>query len=65
MFGGNNISKKTYLNQSGKKMLDIREKERLQRLETKKKQHKCNGCEWGTWEGNKMVCMFHRCFKNT
>jgi len=30
-----------------------------------KKKHKCKGCVWGTKIGNKVVCMFAKCVKDT
>lgn len=44
---------------------ELREKEKQEekRAEEEKEKHKCHGCEWGTWQGNKVFCMFSRCFK--
>lgn len=44
---------------------ELREKEKQQekRAEEEKKRHKCHGCEWGNWQGNKVFCIFSRCFK--
>lgn len=32
-------------------------------LKEKKKNHKCNSCVWGSWAGNKFVCVFTHCVK--
>ena len=44
---------------------ELREKEKQEEkhAEEEKEKHKCHGCEWGTWQGNKVFCMFSRCFK--
>ena len=33
------------------------------RREQAKKNHKCSGCVWGSWEENTMYCMFASCVK--
>jgi hypothetical protein len=39
------------------------EKQQEKRAEEEKEKHKCHGCEWGAWQGNKRYCMFPRCIK--
>ena len=39
---------------------DKREEEREKARESARKTHKCHGCVWGTWAGNKYVCPFGR-----
>lgn len=42
----------------------IKEEERREKfLKAEKKAHKCNGCIWGKWTGNKFSCMFQKCVK--
>jgi hypothetical protein len=33
------------------------------RVPKSEKKHKCRGCMWGSYAGNKYVCMFQRCVK--
>ncbi|MFC8049537.1 hypothetical protein ACFTRE_17940, partial [Bacillus subtilis] len=40
-----------------------KEEEREAALKAEKEAHKCNGCVWGSWAGNKYVCMFRSCIK--
>lgn len=43
---------------------DKREEEREKARDSARKTHKCYGCVWGAWVGNKYVCPFGRCVKN-
>ncbi|MEC0633412.1 hypothetical protein P9D81_01185 [Bacillus haynesii] len=42
---------------------DKQEEEREKARESARKTHKCHGCVWGTWVGNKYVCSFGSCVK--
>lgn len=45
--------------------LQLKEEERRETaLKAEKKVHKCNGCMWGAWAGNKFSCAFATCFKD-
>jgi hypothetical protein len=39
------------------------EKRKEKELKAKMKAHKCYGCVWGKWAGNKYSCMFQKCAK--
>jgi len=43
----------------------LKEEERKEAaMKAEKRTHKCNGCMWGKWTGNKFSCMFQNCVKN-
>lgn len=42
----------------------LKEEERKEAaMKAEKRTHKCNGCMWGKWTGNKFSCMFQNCVK--
>lgn len=43
--------------------VEINERAAATRKE-QQKDHKCNGCPWGSFTGEKYLCMFQRCIKN-
>ena len=48
------------------KLKQIIEKEKKQdkRLNEKQRNHKCYGCDWSKWHGNKYYCPFVDCIRN-
>ncbi|MCW5196297.1 hypothetical protein BJQ91_03828 [Bacillus amyloliquefaciens] len=41
------------------------EEAREKALQEAKDNHKCRKCVWGSFSGNKYVCMFNKCIKKS